>query len=98
MDDFVILDIAYSNKNNNVVSYMTTASDVDSVIWHTRLGHIGQDRINRLGRDSLLGQIAKINLSTCEHCLAGKSIGNLLEKPHEHLFLCSWYTLTSMAQ
>ena len=41
MDDFVILYIAYSNNNNNVISYMTTASDVDSVIWHARLGHIG---------------------------------------------------------
>ena len=72
MDDFVILDITYSNNNNNIVSYMTTTSDVDSVVWHARLGHIGQDRMNRLARDSLLGQIAKINLPTCEHCLAGK--------------------------
>ena len=32
MDDLVIFDIAYSNNNNNAVSYMTTASDVDSVV------------------------------------------------------------------
>ena len=60
-------------KNNNIVSYMTTASDVDSVVWHARLGHIGQDTMNRLARDDLLGQIDKINLPTCEHCLAEKS-------------------------
>ena len=53
---------------------MTTASDVDYVVWHAKLGHIGQDRMNRLARDGLLGQIAKINLPTCEHCLTGKSI------------------------
>ena len=41
MDDFVILEICYSNKNNKVISYMTTGSDVDSVVWHARLGHIG---------------------------------------------------------
>ena len=29
--------------------------------------------MNRLARDGLLGQIAKINLPTCEHCLLGKS-------------------------
>ena len=74
MDDFVILDIAYSNNNNNVVSYMTTTSDVDFVVWHARLGHIGQDKINRLGREDLLGQIAKINLPTCEYYLVGKFI------------------------
>ena len=55
MDAFVILDIAYPNINNNDVSYMTTASDVDSIIWHVRLGHIGQDRMNILARDDLLG-------------------------------------------
>ena len=32
MDDFIILDIAFSNNNNNVVSYMTATSDVNSVV------------------------------------------------------------------
>jgi hypothetical protein len=41
--------------------------------WHTRLGHIGQDRMTRLGREGLLGALAKVNLPTCEHSLAGKS-------------------------
>ena len=67
------MDIAYSNKNNNFVSYMTTTNDVDFVVWHARLGHIGQDRMNRLARDDLLGQIAKINTPICQHCLVGKS-------------------------
>ena len=73
IDGFIMLDIIYSYNNNNVVSYTTTANNVDSVIWHARLGHIGQDRMNRLARDGLLGQLAKINLPTCEHCLAEKS-------------------------
>lgn len=41
--------------------------------WHARLCHIGQDRMNRLARDGLLGPIAKLDLPTCEHCLAGKA-------------------------
>ena len=55
MDYFVILDIAHSYNNNIVVSYMTTANDIDFIVWHGRLSHIGQDRMNRLARDDLFG-------------------------------------------
>ena len=41
-------------------------------IWHARLGNIGQQRMDRLEKEGLLGQIEKVNLSTCENCLAGK--------------------------
>jgi hypothetical protein len=41
--------------------------------WHVRLRHIGQDKMIRLAREGLLGPLAKVNLPTCEHCLAGKS-------------------------
>ncbi|KAK2966916.1 hypothetical protein RJ640_000544 [Escallonia rubra] len=42
----------------------------DSTTWHARLGHIGQDRMTRLAREGLLGPLAKVNLQTCEACLA----------------------------
>lgn len=70
-DDFIVMDIMNSYDNNNSFSLLTTADD--SIQWHARLSHIGQDRINRLAREGLLGQLANINLPTCEHCLAGKS-------------------------
>ena len=41
-------------------------------IWHARLGHIGQQRMDRLAKEGLLGQIEKVNLSTCENCIVGK--------------------------
>jgi transposase InsO family protein len=41
--------------------------------WHARLGHIGQDRMTRLARERLLVLLAKVNLPTCEHSLAGRS-------------------------
>ena len=44
-----------------------------SILWHARLGHIGQDRLNRLARAGLLGSLAKVELPTCEHCLVGKA-------------------------
>ena len=73
IDDFIILNIDYSYNNNNVISYMTTTNNVDFVVWHTSLGHIGQDRMNWLDKHDLLGQMAKITLSTREYCLAEKS-------------------------
>jgi len=63
------LDICYSNNDSN--SFLTTADNI--VTWHARLVHIGQDRMNMLVREGQLGQLTKVSLPTCEHCLSGKS-------------------------
>ena len=55
------------------------ASD-NSIIWHARLGHIGQERMTKLAREGLMGNLAKVTLSTCEHCLVGKSKRKLFRK------------------
>ena len=47
-------------------------SDKDVNVWYARLGHIGQQRMNRLAKEGFLGNINKVDLPTCEHCLAGK--------------------------
>ena len=67
-NDFLILDIEYYNDDSSV---FLTSSD-NSIIWHARLGHIGQERMTRLAREGLMGNLAKVTLSTCEHCLMGK--------------------------
>ena len=46
----------------------------DVNIWHARLGHIGQQRMNRLAKEGLLAKIGNVILSTCEFCLAGKTV------------------------
>ena len=48
--------------------------DLNVNVWHTRLGHIGQERMNRLAHDGLLRPITKVELSICEYCLQGKAI------------------------
>ena len=76
MNGFMVLDTQCSNYNNNVsFSYLTESSNnnFDSCLWHARLGHIGQDRMNRLARDGLLGSNTKFELPTCEYCLQGKA-------------------------
>ena len=47
--------------------------DLDSVIWHAQLGHIGHDRMVGLARKGLLGLLAKVNLLIYESCLANKT-------------------------
>jgi len=64
-----VLDTCYSNNDSH--SFLSIPDN--SVTWHARLCHISQDRMNMLVREGLLGQLAKISLPTCEHCLSGKS-------------------------
>ncbi|KAL0456748.1 UNVERIFIED_CONTAM: hypothetical protein Slati_1014000 [Sesamum latifolium] len=47
---------------------------------HWALGHIGQERMTRLAREGLLGSLAKVNLPTCEPCMAGKACRKPFEK------------------
>ena len=47
---------------------------MDVNTWHARLGHIGQETMNRLTKESLLGLLANIDLPICESCLVEKTI------------------------
>ena len=77
LDGFMVLDIGNyvsSNTINNYYSLMTTSRNIydNVVIWHARVGHIGQERMNRLARENLLGQFTKIDRLTFEYYLASK--------------------------
>jgi hypothetical protein len=41
-------------------------------IWHCRLGHINEKRIDRLHKDGLLSSFDFESFDTCESCLLGK--------------------------
>jgi len=51
--DFIVLDIGntYDNASAAFVSYFD--SNPESVKWHARLGHVGQDRMGRLAKGLL---------------------------------------------
>ena len=70
---FLILDIEHYNNDSSV--FLTSSDNAfdNLIIWHARLGHIGHERMTRLAREGLMGNLAKVTLSTCEHCLMGKS-------------------------
>ena len=41
-------------------------------LWHLRLGHIGEDRLNKLEKDDLLGSLTFESYPVCESCLQEK--------------------------
>ncbi|KAL0461127.1 UNVERIFIED_CONTAM: hypothetical protein Slati_0000300 [Sesamum latifolium] len=69
-NDFFMLELS-----NECVSYVSSSINIHDIfaLWHARLGHIGQERMTRLAREGLLGSLAKVNLPTCEPCMAGKA-------------------------
>ena len=78
LSGFMVLDTVNVFINDDtsiyVVGNSSVSNDNDSVIWHDRLGHIGQDRLKRLARTGLLRSLAKVKLPICEHCLVEKTI------------------------
>ena len=75
-DGFIVLDCntTTSSNNNDCFSFVTSSTTIDMDVWHARLCHIGVDRMKRLAKEGLLGSLARIDLNTCESCLAGKAI------------------------
>ena len=69
---FLILDIEYFNNDSSVFLTSSDNASDNLFIWHARLSHIGQERMTRLAREGLMGNLTKVTLSTCEHCLVGK--------------------------
>ena len=77
LNGFMVLDIVNVFINDDtsiyVVRNFSVSNDNDSVIWHARLGHIGQDRSKRLALAGLLGSLIKVKLPIFEHCLIEKT-------------------------
>jgi hypothetical protein len=52
-------------------------------IWHCRLGHINEKRIERLHKDGLLSSFDFESFDTCESCLLGKMTKTPFTGPSE---------------
>ena len=62
------LDNTYDNTYATCVSYFDY--NFESIKWHARLGHVGQDRMGRLAKEGLLYRLTRAKLPRCELCLA----------------------------
>ena len=65
------LDDSYNSIYYAFVSYFD--SNFESVKWHARLAHMGQDRINMLAKEGLLDPLSSVKLPRCESSLADKA-------------------------
>lgn len=75
LNGFIVMNVERDDLHNDIsFSYIESShKDVDkNNLWHARLNHIGQDRMSRLAKQGLLGDLQKVELPTCEHCLKGK--------------------------
>jgi len=74
---FIVLDLnnTYDNISAVFVSYFD--SSFEYVKWHTRVGHVGHDRMGRLAKEGLLDRLTRVKLPRCEPCLTGKATINL---------------------
>ena len=66
------------NINKQIVNAIRSKRSRDRIsqkyLWHFRLGHIGEDRLNKLEKDSLLGPLTFKSYPVCESCLQEKMI------------------------
>ena len=63
----------YSCMNvENPVSKRSLTKDRSSLLWHKRLGHISNERVNRLIKDDILPHLDFSDLGTCVDCIRGK--------------------------
>ena len=64
------------NLNEQIVSAIGQKRPIDEInqkyLWHHRLGHIGEDRINRLVKDEILGSLNSESYPACESCFQEK--------------------------
>ena len=67
LDGFIVLDSIPIKTNTSTVVIGSSSNDslVHDVKWHSRLGHIGQNRLKRLAKAGLLEYIEKIDLPIC---------------------------------
>ena len=57
----------------SVVGQKRSRDEINQMyLWHHRLGHIGEDRINRLKKDGIFGSLNSESYLACKSCLRGK--------------------------
>ena len=64
-----------SNNNepqSNMKAMLIEYAFNSQYLWHLRLCHIAEDRINKLERMGILSNLESASNSTCESCLQGK--------------------------
>ena len=67
-----VLDLEDAEINSISTKRTRVDNSNPTYLWHCRLGHIGEKRIERLHKDGLLDSFDFESIETCESCLHGK--------------------------
>ena len=70
-----VSDESMMELNNSMVTVPTKRKQPSSNptrLWHMRLGYINLNRINRLVKEGILGDLVLQPMEVCESCLEGK--------------------------
>ena len=59
-NDFLVFNLDSCYNNSPSASASSFDSDSESIKWHARLGHIGQNRMSRPAKEGLLDPLTKV--------------------------------------
>ena len=67
-----LIDVSSYNLQVDVSLKKSKQSANESYLWHCRLGHVGDGRLQKLPRDAYLGAFDYESFVTNESCIMGK--------------------------
>ena len=77
--DFIVLDLDNTYDKTSAALFHTLTL-ILNLLWHARLGHVGQDRMGRLAKKGLLDRLTRVKLPRYKPCLANKATIKLFSK------------------
>ena len=67
-----MIDVSFYNLQVDIALKKSKQSVNESYLWHCRLGHVGDRRLQKLDKDAYLGAFDYESFVTCESCIIGK--------------------------
>ena len=67
-----LIDVSSYNLQVDVALKKSKQGVNEAYLWHCRLGHVGDGRLQKLHKDAYLGAFDYESFATCESCIMGK--------------------------
>ena len=67
-----VIDVSSYNLQIDVALKKSKHGVNEAYLWHCRLGHVGDGRLQKLHKDAYLGAFDYESFATCESCIMGK--------------------------
>ena len=67
-----VIDVSSYNLQIDIALKKSKHGVNEAYLWHCRLGHVGNGRLQKLHKDAYLGAFDYESFATCESCIMGK--------------------------